>query len=254
MRLATRVAASDLCAMAPHGMAKLALLAITITPAFAGSPLTTERGATLAQLFSASDASSLGRTLPADRVMHFRVREPAGGPRGVFVYVSPTDSGELPADWVEVIDRERWLYIAADGFGNSRPTAERVLAALAADRLARQLGGKDARRVIAGMSGGGRVASQVITHFPQVFSGTICIAGADYFMPQDEIQRAAVASRRMVMLTGSRDFNQREIQLVSRRYQQAGVTRLLLMDLPGFAHQLPDGAQLARALSFLDAN
>jgi poly(3-hydroxybutyrate) depolymerase len=159
----------------------------------------------------------------------------------------------MPADWAAVIDREQLLYIAADGFGNSRPTAERVLAAIAADRLARQMGMKDARRYIAGMSGGGRVASQVITHFPQVFSGALCIVGADYFMPQDETQRAAIGARRMVLITGSRDFNQREIQLVSRRYQQSGLSKLLLMDLPDFAHQLPNAAQLTQALAFLAA-
>jgi len=231
------------------------VLAFAIGARASGAPAaTTERSATLAQLFSARDAQSLERTLPADRVLRFRVREPEGGVRGVLVYVSPTDSGELPVDWVGVIDREHLLYVGADGFGNSHPTAERVLVALAADRLARQMGAKDARRFIAGMSGGGRVASQVITHFPQVFAGAICIVGADYFMPQDETQRAAVAARRLVLLTGSRDFNQREIQLVSRRYQQAGVTRLLLMDLPGYAHQLPDPSQLTQALAFLDAS
>jgi poly(3-hydroxybutyrate) depolymerase len=240
-------------------MVRLALLALapvlaTGAPASSVPSATTERSATLAQLFSVRDAHSLQRTLPADRVMRFRVREPEGGVRGVLVYISPTDSGELPADWVGVMDREHLLYVAADGFGNSRPTAERVLAALAADRLARQMGAKDTRRFIAGMSGGGRVASQVITHFPEVFAGAICIVGADYFMPQDESQRAAVASRRLVLLTGSRDFNQREIQLVARRYQQAGISRLLLMDLPQFAHQLPDATQLAQALAFLDAN
>jgi len=234
---------------------KVALLAFAFaTPALASEPLTTERSATLAQLFSASDARALDRTLPADRVIHYRVREPAGGARGVFVYVSPTDSGQMPADWAAVLDREQLLYVAADGFGNSRPTAERILAALAADRLARQLGVVDARRYIAGMSGGGRVASQVITHFPQVFTGALCIAGADYFLPQDEAQRAAVGARRLVLMTGNRDFNQREIQLVSRRYRQSGVSKLLLMDLPDFAHQLPDAAQLTEALAFLDAN
>ena len=234
---------------------KVALLALAVcTPSFAAPPRTTGRDATLAQLFSAADAHALDRTLPADRVIHYRVREPAGAARGVFVYVSPTDSGELPADWVDVIDREQLLYVAADGYGNSRLTAERMLAALGADRLARQMGVKDPRRYIAGMSGGGRIASQVITHFPQVFSGAICIAGADYFLPQDEAQRAAVGARRLVMITGSRDFNQREIQLVSRRYQQSGVSKLLLMDLPGFAHQLPDAAQLSQALAFLDAD
>jgi poly(3-hydroxybutyrate) depolymerase len=236
---------------------RLALLGLT-APALAAAPAaplpTSERSATLAQLFTASDARSLAGTIPADRMLHYRVREPAGAARGVFVYVSPTDSGELPAEWIEVIDRERLLYLAADDYGNSHPTAERVLAALAADRLARQMGVKGARRIIAGMSGGGRVASQVITHFPQVFSGALCIAGADYFMPQDESQRAVVASRRLVLMTGSRDFNQREIQLVSRRYRQSGFASVVLMDLPGFAHQLPDAGQLSQALALLEAD
>ena len=236
-------------------MVKAALLALAVcSPSFAAQPLTTERTATLAQLFSSADAHALDRTLPSDRVIHYRVREPADAAHGVFVYVSPTDSGELPADWVPVIDREQLLYVAADGYGNSRLTAERMLVALAADRLAQQMGVKGARRYIAGMSGGGRIASQLITHFPQVFSGAICIAGADYFMPQDEALRAAVGTRRVVMITGSRDFNQREIELVSRRYQQSGLPKLMLMDLPGFAHQLPDAAQLSQALAFLDAN
>jgi pimeloyl-ACP methyl ester carboxylesterase len=236
------------------GLALLAFGFAFAAPALATPPLTTGRSVTLAQLFSANDARALQSTLPADRPLHYRVREPAGEPRGVFIYVSPTDSGELPGDWAPVLDRARLLYIAADGFGNSRPTAERMLAALAADRLAHQFGVKDARRYIAGMSGGGRVASQLITHFPQIFSGALCIAGADYFMPPDESQRVQVTTRRLVMLTGSRDFNQREMQLMSRRYRQAGVARLLLMDLPDFAHQLPDAAQLGQALDFLVAN
>jgi poly(3-hydroxybutyrate) depolymerase len=234
---------------------KLTLLGFAVlAPAFAAPAPTVERSATLAQLFSAADARALDRTLSANHVIRFRMREPAGEARGVLVYVSPTDSGELPAAWLEVIDRKQLLYLAADDFGNSRPTAERVLVALAADRLARQLGVASARRYVVGMSGGGRVASQVITHFPQAFSGALCIAGADYFLPEDETQRAVVGARRLVLMTGSRDFNQREMRLVSRRYRQSGVSKLLLIDLPDFAHQLPDAAQLAQALDFLEAN
>lgn len=204
-------------------------------------------------MFSAAEAASLEKTLPADRALQFRLREPVAGPRGVLVYVSPTDSGELAPAWVPVLDREHLLYIAADGFGNSRPVAERVLVALGALRLARTLGSLDEkRRYIAGMSGGGRVASQVITHFPRYFSGAFCIVGADYFMPQDEDSRAQVGSRRMVFLTGNRDFNQRELQLVARRYRQAGVSNVLLIDKPGFGHELPPAGDLASAIDFLD--
>jgi pimeloyl-ACP methyl ester carboxylesterase len=236
---------------------KLALLAFASgAPTFGATSHTTARSITLAQLYPASEARALSRTLPADRPLQYRVREPAAGAQGVLVYVSPTDSGEPPADWIGVLERKRLLYIGADGFGNSRPTAERMLVALAAQKLARQMGVKDDRRqYIAGMSGGGRIASQVLTHFPQVYSGAFCIVGADYFMPQDEELRNLVASRRLVLLTGSRDFNQREIRLVSRRYQQGGfASRLQLIDLPGFAHQLPDAGLLTQALDFLDAN
>ena len=237
MRLAAAIAAGALCSAATA----------------ADQPLTLSRTATLAQLFSANEAASLEKTLPADRPLQFRLREPGDGARGVLVYISPTDSGELAPGWAPVLDRERLLYIAADGFGNSRPVAERILAALGALRMARTLGSLDEkRRYIAGMSGGGRVASQVITHFPRYFSGALCIVGADYFMPEDEASRSQVGSRRMVFLTGNRDFNQREMQLVARRYRQAGVASVLLIDRPGFGHELPPPDEFARAIDFLD--
>lgn len=235
---------------------RLAVLAFAFTtPAFPANPQTVTRSVTLSQLFAPSDAQALSRTLPPDRVLQYRVREPGETPQGALVYLSPTDSGEPPADWAGVLDHKRLLYIAPDGFGNSRPTAERVLVALGAQKLARQLGVKDDRRLyIAGMSGGGRVASQVLTHFPQFYAGAFCIVGADYFMPQDEALRNLVASRRLVLLTGGRDFNQREIRLVSRRFEQGGfASRLKLIDLPHFAHQLPDAGLLTQALDFLDA-
>jgi len=226
---------------------------VLVTPA-CGAPLTEERSATLAQLYPAGEIAALNKTLSVDRVIRYRVRKSGVGSRGVLVYVSPTDSGELAADWAAVLDQKNLLYIAADGFGNSRPTAERVLVAMAALRMARHLGAVDGQRLyIAGMSGGGRVASQIITHFPQSFSGAFCIVGADYFMPQDESLRSLLAARRLVLLTGSRDFNQRELRLVSKRYRQAGVANVLLMDQPDFGHEIASAGQLGNALDFLDA-
>jgi pimeloyl-ACP methyl ester carboxylesterase len=227
---------------------------VFFVPACGAPALTIERSATLAQLYSAAETAALAETLPADRVLRYRVRDPEAGARGVLVYVSPTDSGELAADWAAVLDRKKLLYIAADGFGNSRPTAERVLVAMAALRMARQLGAVDGQRLyVAGMSGGGRVASQIITHFPQSFSGAFCIVGADYFMPRDESLRSLVAARRLVFLTGSRDFNQRELRLVFKRYRQAGVANVLLIDQPDFGHAIASAQQLGNALDFLDA-
>jgi len=68
------------------------------------------------------------------------------------------------------------------------------------------------------VSGGGRIASQSVTHFPQLFTGAIFMVGADYFMPEDASQRTLLASRRLVFVTGSRDFNHREMRRVHDRY------------------------------------
>jgi hypothetical protein len=229
------------------------------TPTFAQQSLTVERSASVATLFSSDEVGALAKTLPADQVIHFRVRIPAGGESsgaesaGVLVYISPTDSGELPASWAAVLDEKQLLWIAADGSGNSRPTAERMLVAVMALKLAQRENVNPLRLYVSGMSGGGRVASQCISHFPRFFSGAIFIVGADFYLPEDPGARALLAGHRLVFLTGSRDFNRREIRGVHDRYRDSGVTRSLLIDAPGFGHELARPAQLRAAIDFLDA-
>jgi poly(3-hydroxybutyrate) depolymerase len=221
----------------------------------AGAQETTLHTATLADLFPASEVASLSKTLPADREVKFRARAPSGAPAtGVIVFISPGDSGELPAGWAAVLDAKHLQWIAADGFGNSRPTAERMLVAVMALKLAARIQLMDANRhYIAGMSGGGRVASQVITHFPQLFAGAIFIVGADYSMPGDPAMRELLATRRMVFITGSRDFNHREMKSTHTRYQKARVANLLMIDQPGHGHELATPEQLTAAIEFLEA-
>jgi predicted esterase len=222
--------------------------------AMAQDAATVERRATPAALFPADQVAALSKTLPAEREVRFRMRAPADlHGCGVLVYVSPTESGELPAAWIPELEREHLVWIAADGFGNAHPTAQRTLVAVMALKLALQAcGAETQRRYIAGMSGGGRVASQVIAHFPQLFSGALFIVGADYFKPGDAPSVALLSQRRLVFLTGPRDFNQREMKSVAARYRKAG-NPVLLLDEPGFGHELATAAQLARAIEFLDA-
>jgi hypothetical protein len=40
---------------------------------------------------------------------------------------------------------------------------------------------------------------------------------------------------------------------VFSKYQAAGVTQALFMDLPAFGHEYPNAEQLGQALDFLDA-
>ena len=209
---------------------------------------------TVAALFDAGTAAALSKTLPADREVTFRVREPRGSASAdVFIFISASDSGEMPEAWMSVMDERRLMWIAADGYGNSRPTAERVLVALMAEKLAGQLRPTDAPRIwVAGFSGGGRVASRCVISFARHFDGALFIAGADFVKPPKP-SAALMESRRMVFLTGSDDFNRREMKSVAGRYGKAGVAQLLLMDEPGFGHQLATPEQLERAIDFLQA-
>jgi predicted esterase len=215
---------------------------------------TTARVTTIAALFPAEEAATLAGTLPVDRQVRFRVRECNAPPCGVLVFVSSMDKGELPPQWAAVLDEKHVTWIAADEFGNSRPTAERMLVAVMALKLAPKLHGVDARRIyISGMSGGGRVASKLIAHFPELFAGAVYMAGADYYMPAEATLSGLLGTRGMVFVTGGRDFNHREMRSVRDRYRAAGVARILWLDQPDAGHQPATAAQLAVALDFLDA-
>ena len=231
-----------------------ALLALCLAGmACAQESPTVAHTATVAELFPASEVAGLAKTLPADQEVRFRARAASGdSPSGVLVFISPHDSGELPKGWDAVLDAQDLQWIAADGFGNDRPTAERMLVAVMALKLAVRLQPSDKqRRYVAGMSGGGRVASRTIANFPQLFSGAIFMVGADYSMPVDAELLGVFTPRPMVFITGSRDFNHREMKSVHARYRKWGA-RLLLIDQPGFGHQLATPEQLSTAIDFLD--
>jgi predicted esterase len=216
---------------------------------------TAERTSTLAALFPAEEAKALASTIPADKLLRYRARLPKNAaPSGVLVFVKPIDSGELPENWAAELDRQNLIWIAADDFGNEQPRAQRILAAIAGLKLIESTTTIDAKRVyVAGMSGGGRIASQIITRFPQRFSGAMYIVGADFWTEAEAPLQPRIAANRYVFVTGSRDFNHRDMRRIFSKYQAAGVTQSLLMDLPGFGHEYPNAGQLKQAIEFLDA-
>jgi pimeloyl-ACP methyl ester carboxylesterase len=221
----------------------------------AGAQETVEHTATLFELFPAGEAQSLSKTIPADRPIRFHVRLPkTPAQSGVLVFIQPVSAGEPPEDWGPALDRAHLIWVAAVGFGNDRPRAERVLAAMAAASLIERLQPVDESRVyIAGMSGGGRIASQIAARFPRRFDGALYIVGADFWTAAEEKYLPGIAANRYVFVTGARDFNRRDMKRVFAKYQAAGVKRTLLMDLPGFGHEYPDAEQLATAIEFLDS-
>ncbi len=215
--------------------------------------MTLERSARLQDLYDATEARELARTLPADRAVKFRFRIPSGEtPSGVLVFVKPDDSGAFIDSWARVFDERRLIWVSADGFGNEKPSAQRMLVAMMAVKLVAKTAAVDDTRIyLGGMSGGGRVASQTITRFPEKFAGALYIVGADFHLPRQPLL-ARVLERRFVFVTGPGDFNRREMRRVFTRYQEAGAKRVKLLDLEGLGHEYPEADALDAALEFLE--
>lgn len=211
------------------------------------------RTVTIAGLFPADQARSLAPTMRTDRKVTLRLRVPPGaGPHGVLVFVHPGPSAEPMRDWPDVLDRHDLVYVAAQGFGNDTPGNQRALAALLALTSTLRSVPIDARRrYIGGMSGGGKMASQILARFPAYFDGALCIVGAEYVEPAASTPDDA-SRKRIVFMTGNRDFNHYDVLAVHRRVVAAGLATAHLMDIPGFTHQYPDAAQLDAALDLLD--
>jgi predicted esterase len=216
---------------------------------------TVERTTTLTALFPADKAKSLAGTLPPDKLLHYRVRIPPGeSPWGVLVFVNSGESGEMPSTWAAQLDAQNLIWIAADDFGNAHPSSQRILAAITALNLIQSTETVDAKRLyIGGISGGGRIASQVMTRFPQYFGGALFIVGADFWTAAEDPLLPRIVANRYVFITGSADFNQLSMQRMFKKYREAGVTQALLMDLRHFGHQYPNAGQLETAIDFLDA-
>jgi poly(3-hydroxybutyrate) depolymerase len=242
--------------MATRRTTRIAFTALTLLAvgfARAGETETIEQRVTSAELFPAAQAKALANTLDPDRRITYRVRLPPGpAPHGVLVFVGPRDEADLREGWADVLDKRNLVWIAAQGYGNDKPRAQRVLVALMAlKHLQRTLPLDRARLYVGGMSGGGRIASQALARFPGFFSGALCIVGADYVTPESQLV-PELATKRVVFMTGDGDFNRREMRAVYSRFLDAGVTHAHLMDLQDFDHQYPDAEQLDAALALLD--
>ena len=174
-------------------------------------------------------------------------------PPGLLVYVSPTDSGHIPAGWQAVLEAANLIWIGANRSGNRVRVARRATYAMVAPAVAARDYRIDSSRVyVSGFSGGGRVASMIALDYPHVFRGALYICGVNPLGDRKPAQLDSIRSNRYVFLTGRKDFNRLETRSVHRSYRRAGVENVMLMDIPGMDHRIPSPERLGKALDFLD--
>jgi hypothetical protein len=216
--------------------------------------------ASVNQLLGEVSAERYKRMLPVDQPINWEVYVPPAyspdAPPGVFVFINALNSGKVPKDWQALMDKHNLIWIGANASGNNVNTQHRITYAILAPAIISREYAVDLQRVyIAGISGGGRVASRVAPLFAKRFKGAIYIIGANAWTKKVAAENMhLIKDNRYVFLTGSKDYNLQDMQRVHRQYKTAGIERLNLIVVPHMGHKRPSAKSLEEAIMFLDAN
>jgi predicted esterase len=213
---------------------------------------------TLAELASEAAAAQVESVLPPHENIEWQMYVPPtydrGTPAGLLVYVSPTQSGEIPRSWSAVLDRHNVIWIAANRSGNDENVARRILLALLAPTAARKHYAIDAERIyISGLSGGGKTASMIAADQAQLFRGAIYNCGVEVWDSDEPLQLDQMRQNRYVFVTGTYDQALEPTKRAYRVYRKAGVENSKLMVIRHMTHRNPDSYEFEEALQYLDA-
>ena len=198
-----------------------------------------------------------------------------GEPWGLLVWVSPGPYGATQrTDVGDVLRKHHLLWVGANNAGNKRFTWDRVALALDAVYNMNALYEISPDRIyVAGYSGGGRIASALTMLFPDVFRGGLMVVGCDFYQPvavpdrpgthwppsfqqppRDRLDRVRHDSR-LVLLTGTRDFNRAQNRAISQAMKEDGFEHVTYIEVPGGDHYMGlDPEWFDRALGALDGS
>lgn len=209
------------------------------------------------ELLDPDTLESVAEVIGTDEKITWKMYVPetydAGKPAGLMVYISPTTRGTLPRGWRSAMDDENLIWISANRSGNNIHTAKRMLYAVLGPQIAARNYVIDGARIyLSGFSGGGKVASMVAIDFANLFKGAIYIGGAEFWQPDPPVQFERVLENRYVFLSGQQDFNLGLTREIHRKYQEAGLSNIELMIVPGLPHSAPGTRDFRAAINFLD--
>jgi len=191
-------------------------------------------------------------------------------PYGVLVWISPGDTVGMPGEWEEVLDRHKLIWIGANKSGNERAPVIRMALGLDAVHNIKKSYRVDEDRVyVAGLSGGGRVASMLAIVYPDVFQGGFYMCGCNYYrdtaVPGEEGQKwrrsfaapsakllTEAKKRRHVLLTGESDINRPQTLAYSEAYKRDSFQYVTYLEVPGLGHGPPDAEWLGKGIVALD--
>ena len=190
-------------------------------------------------------------------------------PYGLFIWVSAGNSPKIPKEWEKVLARNRLIFIGAQNSGNRRNIFDRIRMAIDANHNMRQRYQIDGRRVyVSGFSGGSRVASMLGVAWGDMFSGTICCMGANFYsditapdskvyglnyIPNEQLLPLVKKACRYSLITAEKDFNLANTRGVYKNgFVKEGFQHVQIFEVPGIAHKMPPADWLGKAIQFVD--
>ncbi|MBK8284554.1 MAG: hypothetical protein IPK97_06510 [Ahniella sp.] len=272
----------------PMRLTLLLMMFCATTPVLASEPTGERKGEVLSEYSPLAEQHEFIRRamLPttADRMLRFEAeggttikphvldltREkidvyiPAKQPKdgyGVLVFVPPSPSWPVPADYRRVLDARGLIWVAARESGNNQSAYDRrmPLALHALEWVKQRYPVDPSRLYISGFSGGGRVAQRLALAYADVFSGALLIAGNDPFdengtvVPPRDIFRKFQSTMRIVHATGIHDLpNRRHEERTRASMASFCVAHLFRHIQQRTEHWIPNRRGFARALEDLE--
>ncbi len=200
----------------------------------------------------------------------------ANQPCGVLGWINPEDDLEAPKKFESLFDEFRLIVVTAEGCGNTQWMERRVgLLVSAAMELSETMAIDPKRRILSGVSGGGRAAALGGFVHPEFWSGVISWCGGNYYkdypvaghpelvhhginhssanaVTSDNVTGARKAVR-FVLLTGAQDFNLDESRDLETALKNDGISALLIEET-GLGHAVGSEKNMRKAIEFILSN
>lgn len=216
-----------------------------------------ERSLAPREIVGAKSAQHIADIIPPGEAISYEVYVPGNyspdKPAGVFVYISPTYSGEMPDTWDSVLAEHNLIWIGANRSGNrQRVSRRKVYALLAPSVIAGDYEVDFSRVYVSGFSGGGKTASRVAVDYARLFTGALFICGVDFWDVDEPQYIDSIRNNRYVFLTGTYDQALEPTRDVFEQFEGAGIQNIKLMVIRDMPHRTPRRLDFDAAIRFLD--
>ena len=193
-----------------------------------------------------------------------------GRPFGLMVWIAPSGIGRVPGSWPKVLDDHHLIWVGPNNVGNDKEMVWRTYMAFEAVRQAKLHFAIDDERIyVAGMSGGGRIASHAAILGADTFAGGYYVVGCNFWRhvpsgeprrmyagfwrrPDSKLLKTARSRNRYVLLTGSDDFNRANTKAIYKGYVKDRFAHVTYIEVPGMGHEHPNAYWFEQGIEALD--